>query len=255
MKNLWIVALFVIAVCPILPCAAGGAEGNPSRPENSGLEICSQEPLDPTFLRDISQSPLFALLSGIASMLGLLLALYPTQVRPIPFSLYRSLMWRKMLLLAGSIGLLVFSATKFYTQDEAPAIEPLGKLHTMLLGVQRVSPFDGQAHGPSIWALLLILAVFLLIVGISYDPEIRAREILIREQKALQSAQEDQLKHVLGGRQIDDLPHLERRMFNDALEYFRHVQWRFTDVVLGAPPPTFPLFRRDPSRANDEDSE
>jgi hypothetical protein len=233
------------------------AEVGPPLPQGNfpTSSLQGQPPNDPFSVRDLSQSPWFALVSGLASILGLLLALYTTQVRTIPFSLYRSLMWRKVLLLASGIGLLVFSGIQFYTQKEAPAVEAIGYVHALLLGVYRVSAVDHRAHGASVWAILFVLATVLFLMGVNYDPAARARDILVREQEALQSAQQRQVSRVLDGREVDNLPPAERRMFNDTLDYYRHVQWRFADVVLGAPSPTFPLFLHDPSRLKGEDGD
>ncbi len=237
----------------------GGVSGTPvgglpsERTGGDGVEIIPDSETPASIARDLSQSPLFALTSGLASILGLLFTLYATQVRTIPFSLYRSLMWRKALLLSSGTGLLVFGGMKFYMQEEAPYILPLREVHALLLGVLRVSAVDFQPHGSSVWAIIWVIGGLLLIAGLAYDPASRARVILVREQQALQEAQAQQLSHVLRGRKISDLQPPERRVFDDTLEYYRHVQWRFADVVLGAPPPTFPLFHQDRERTSRED--
>jgi hypothetical protein len=103
-----LVVLLALADDPILaqnthPEPGGGR----STPTQSSSPPSQQSPsYGLSSVRDLSQSPWFALTSGLASILGLLLTLYATQVRTIPFSLYRSLMWRKVLLIASGVGLL-----------------------------------------------------------------------------------------------------------------------------------------------------
>jgi len=200
-------------------------------------------------LRDLPRSPWFALTSGLASIFGLLIALYTTQVRTIPFSLYRSLMWRKALLLTVGGGLFVFSGIKFYTQEERPYLEPLGAIHDLLVGA---NPYLSHGHGTSIWALLTIVAIVVIAFGVTYDAASKARQTIVREQQALQAAQELQIASLLGRKSFDQLSAADQRACTDIYDYYRHVQWRFADVVLGAPPPTFPLFRNDTSTMRPE---
>jgi hypothetical protein len=192
--------------------------------------------------RDLSQAPLFALTSGLASILGLLLTLYATQVRTIPFSFYRSLMWRKALLLSIGTGFLVFGGMKFYSQTQAPFLSPFREIHSLLVGEYRVSAWDHEPHGSVIWAILFLLGGILLITGLFYDPAATARRILVREQDALHKALDDQISHLLRGRKAAALEPPDNQILADTLEYYRHIEWRFADVVLGAPPPAFPLF-------------
>lgn len=240
----FLIVFGVIPLCAITSPPAWSFEVNPAPQWSPPLPSPEeQSPSAHLSVRDLAQSPWFALVSGVASIAGLLLALYPTQVRTIPFSLYRSLMWRKILLMSSSIGLLVFSSIKFYAQEESPAIEPFGLFHAILVGSYRVSPIDGHAQGPLVWAILLIVSVALFTLGLMYDPTTRARNIIVREQETLQNAERQQIREILHYSTADKLDATERRMLNDTLDYYQHVQWRFADVVLGAPPLTFPLLR------------
>jgi hypothetical protein len=209
---------------------------------NPGAQVAPEFSNASTIVRDLSQAPLFAFASGLASILGLLFALYATQVRTIPFSLYRSLMWRKALLLSSGAGFLIFGGMKFYAQPQAPFLSPLREIHAILVGELRVSPLDYKPHGSVVWATVLLVGIAVLIVGFFYDPAAIARTILIREQDALHKALDKQVSHLLGGREAADLQPPDSQILADTLEYYRHVEWRFADVVLGAPPPAFPLF-------------
>lgn len=55
-------------------------------------EVTSRE----MFFDSFAQSTWFSLISGGASVLALLLALYPIQIRNIPPSVFRSLLWKKV---------------------------------------------------------------------------------------------------------------------------------------------------------------
>lgn len=253
--SLFLVPSHILAVDPPQPSTSNPNEQavdsgpNPADTSSGSGDVASGgSPVNLTaaesatvLTRDIAQSPLFALASGIASIIGLLFTLYATQVRTIPFSLYRSLMWRKALLLSTGVGLLIFGSIKFHAQEQSPFLSPFRELHALLFGYVTVSPVDNEPHGTFIWAVIGIVGLLIFAIGIIYEPAALARRILIREQDALHKALDVQVDHLLNGRRVADLERHDRRVLRDTLDYFRHVQWRFTDVVLGAPPPTFPL--------------
>lgn len=103
----------------------------------------------------------------------------------------------------------------------------------MLTGVLRVASWDYEPHGTLAWVLLFLLGGVLMLVGLWYDPAAGARKILIREQVLLQSALKRQTSDVLRGRPIANLEAPDTEILADTLEYYRHVKWRFADVVLG----------------------
>lgn len=216
-----------------IPSVTGGA---------GGLKTGNTNTAPGNLIRDLSQAPLFALVSGVASILGLLLALYATQVRTIPFSFYRSLMWRKVMLISLGTGLLVFAGMKFYAQEQAPFLPPFTEVHAALVGELRVSNWDYEPHGPVIWPIIFLFGAVVFAVGLFHDPAALARRILVREQDALHHALDQQITHLLRGRKATDLEPPDSQILADTLEYYRHIEWRFADVVLGAPPPAFPLF-------------
>lgn len=228
------------------PAAGQGQTGNMASGGNTTPGVGGTSPA--ISMRNVAQAPWFALASGVASILGLILALYGTQVRTIPFSLYRSLMWRKVLLLSIGAGFMIFGIMKFYNQDEAPYLSPLREAHALLRGYLFVSPYDNQPHGTVVWPFVALVGSLLFAIGLLYDPAVHARRILVREYDALHGPLDDQIAHLRGSKKISELEPPDTEMLADALEYYRHVQWRFTDVVLGAPPPTFPLLHRHRGR-------
>lgn len=113
------------------PVAVGG--GNDEVQDVPGAPLAGEETVDPASRRDITfaddavgavaRSPWFGLASGLASIIALLVTLYSTQIRGLPFSMYRSLTWRRMLLFALGVGLLVVSGINFYFQWPPPGIQ------------------------------------------------------------------------------------------------------------------------------------
>lgn len=196
----------------------------------------------PSSLGAVSQSPWFALLSGLASILGLLIPLYATQVRTIPFSLYRSLTWRRVLLIAGGVGVTVFSAIRLLDID--PALRRVFNMLHIVFSKGEASPTHSSGYlETSFWVLCVVFGLALLRLGIRFDPIAQARDIIIREHKSLEDARESHVNRILErsrrGREMSALDHQHLR---DIQDFYRHTEWRYVDVVLGAPPPTFPLF-------------
>lgn len=188
MKNTWqfllFIAFWVVFIplfCPKEATAAGGGastlsevngvgpepwrgeRGTPTQPESvTELSPTWAEPKrELSVLDNLATSPWFAILAGLASILGLLVPLFVTQVRNIPFSLYRSLMWRKTFFLAGGVGLGVFSGIKFVTQEISPTPPVLRELHARLVGEFRADA-SNDFTGTSAWALLLFISIGLL---------------------------------------------------------------------------------------------
>jgi hypothetical protein len=67
-----------------------------------------------TLVDTIIHSVWFPLITGIASLLGCVLALYPIQIHPLHPSEYRTLQWKKTLLIAASIGIIISSCIQIY---------------------------------------------------------------------------------------------------------------------------------------------
>lgn len=67
-----------------------------------------------TLVDIIINSVWFPLITGIASVLGCVLALYPIQIHPLHPSEYRTLQWKKTLLIAAGIGIIISSCIQIY---------------------------------------------------------------------------------------------------------------------------------------------
>lgn len=67
-----------------------------------------------TLVDTIINSVWFPLITGIASILGFVLALYPIQIHPLHPSEYRTLQWKKTLLIAAGIGIIISSCIQIY---------------------------------------------------------------------------------------------------------------------------------------------
>ncbi|HEX5760180.1 MAG TPA: hypothetical protein VF121_13400 [Thermoanaerobaculia bacterium] len=127
-----------------------------------------------------------------------------------------------------------------------PTLGRLVNLLYILFSDQRVRRWYSSGYiDATFWTSCVVFGLVLLGFGYLYDPVAKARGTLIREHSSLEEARQAQVDRLLAGRAVDDgLTTLERRVLLDILDFYRHVQWRYADVVLGAPPPTFPLFRR-----------
>lgn len=147
-------------------------------------------------------------------------------------------------MLTAGVGLVVFGGVRFYTQEQVPFLSPPRECHAVLTGELRVSPIDYSPDGPTVWALLVIIGAITAAAGLVYDPAARARSIMVREESAIHHAQDAQVDHLLNGRDARALSFPDSRVLGDMLDYFNNVQWRVTDVVLGAPPPTYPAFQQ-----------
>ena len=77
---------------------------------------------------------------------------------------------------------------------------------------------------------------------------------LVREQISLRDAHRKLAREILGEKRPNQLSALDARLLRDTRDFYRQAQWRYLDVVLGAAPPTFPLFLRE-NRHADGDTE
>lgn len=71
-------------------------------------------------MQNIINSIWVALISGIASIIGVILTLYSIRVRPTKSSLLRRMEWEKTFLIGVSIGMMVFTFIRFYNQWPLP---------------------------------------------------------------------------------------------------------------------------------------
>ena len=83
---------------------------------------------------EITTSTWFALLTGLASVLGFLITLYQLRVQYRPYSRLRSMEWEKNILISSGIGIMVFSSIQFYNQSPPPRPIGLRNLYDYLHG-------------------------------------------------------------------------------------------------------------------------
>jgi hypothetical protein len=204
----------------VTPPGGGGAS---SIPPSSGFT-----------LGGFASSPWFGLASGLASILGLLLTLYGTQVRTIPFSYYRSLTWRRSLLISISFGSFLLALINFYNQYAPPAAFPLFKAYELLHGDV---DYD-YSSGTSIWGLLAGVSLVIFFVGLNYDPLTKLRAAIRQEHTVLMEARRRELNSLLSGRSFERLSTEERALHKDIESYYRYLQARFRDIMLGAASPS-----------------
>lgn len=87
-------------------------------------------------MKDFVQSEWFALVSGLASVLGVLLTLYQSRVKYRPHSKIRTLEWQKTLLISLGTGVFIAASIQFYFQQPPPTHGPIRDLHDFLHGTQ-----------------------------------------------------------------------------------------------------------------------
>lgn len=154
----------------------------------------------------VSRSEWFALASGLASIGSLMLALFTTQVRFIPFSLYRALVWRRVLLLSIGGGLAAAGLIAL-----------------------------GQGLGTS-WRVGGLIGAVMSVYGLLYDPLKKIRNILLRERRAIHAAMQEQLKTILGDANYDELGKPARDAYEEHRMYFSELQVRMIESLLGTSP-------------------
>lgn len=192
--------------------------------------------IQPSLDKLISQSSWFALASGVASIIGLMITLYGTQISTIPFSLYRSYVWNRVLLVSFGIGIIVFAGMQFYTQTEPPGLPPLYHIFSVLHG-KRLD-FDAVfcSSGTNLWGIILFIGAAILIYGIRYDPMQISKSVMFREHKALLEYRKEQLSSVLGEDDYGNLKSHERHLYDDLSNFHVELQTRLIDTVYGQGP-------------------
>lgn len=257
-RWLWVVpALALLLSGPVMPLwsdqggenrpaadRTGGAAGGGSTGGSPDMEYVSDEEVQrklaaarevqaaPTLrLSGIANSTFFALASGLASIFGAILSLFPTQVGRIPFSLHRSLAWRRVLLLAIGGGAFVAALVGLYLQSHPPSFRPFTLLYLWLHGQGEIGRFEGT----NVWAALTLPATIFLVWGLSYDPLRKVRKVLQRERTALLMARDLELTRIVGRRNVEDLTRTEALDYSEARRYFERVQQHMIYELLGSP--------------------
>ncbi|MCG6535365.1 MAG: hypothetical protein L7F78_11900, partial [Syntrophales bacterium LBB04] len=238
------------------PGQPSGGPGNvprffkvPGGPYESGREIPGEVSLHEAqrnvpgsmSLSDVASSPWFGLISGLASILGLLIALYGTQVRTLPFSLYRSLVWQRALILSFGIGTILFSCISFYNQDPPPGVIALRQLYFWLhygdFGFHYGDhEFNDFGNGTSLWFVTFIIGAVTVIWGFVYDPFEVVRNKLFEEGRLLQEVRKTQIERLLGNSSLEQLGSHGRQQYFDILNFYSQIQTRIVDALFGPSP-------------------
>lgn len=193
-------------------------------------------------LDQIAHSSWLALASGAASIIGLMLTLYGTQIKTIPFSLYRSYVWNRVLLLSFGIGIIVFAGMQFYTQTVPPGFKPLNYLFGFLHGNYTFYGDVSFSNGTNLWGIIFFIGAAISIWGIRYDPVQISKSVVFREHESLLEYRKEQLSSVLGKDDYEGLKSHERRLYDDLSEFHVELQTRLIDTVYGQGP--LPMFSR-----------
>lgn len=174
-----------------------------------------------------SETLWFSALTGLASIISLLLAIYPVQIKNLPPSVFRSIIWKKSLLISFGVGISITACTQFYIQSP-PQISFLYKLHVLMHGHQ-----TGYAHGPSIWGFLILIGVILLIFGYFQDPAKIIRKKIMEHIKTIQNDQKIALKKILNGKSYSELSEVEKDEYNQAYVNFVITQHQIIELLSG----------------------
>lgn len=208
-----------------------GSSGQ-ARPGSSGLydRISIDSAGDRNWsIQSLADSAWFALITGLASILGFIIAVYPIQIRHVPPSVFRALLWNRTLLMAAGCGLIVFSLIKFYNQNVAPDLPLLDILWSILRGQN----LGDSATGPSIWGILLFVGIGCLIGGSKLDPAKKIRILMISEGKAVHEAYRDYIGNLTEQTPYDSLSPTDRELCDQAIVYYSMVQQRVVDILAG----------------------
>lgn len=197
-----------------------------------------------SIFKEVAKSEWFGLISGLASIAAFIFALYQTQISPLPFSLYRSLTWRRVLLLSSGVGLFVGSVVTFYLQSSPPGLPIFHQAHELLHGYSLFYVKDffyGHEHdtGTPVWAILALVGILIALYGVKYDPIKRVRKIVVRERSAIQSAMGTQLVEAFGGVSFEELTSSQQERYQDIVNYYEEFQRRMLDVFIGPLPAVF----------------
>lgn len=168
----------------------------------------------------LAHSTWFALASGLASILALVLTLYTTQIRGLPFSLYRSLIWRKSLLMTFGVGLAIFS---------------LIHLHTQILAGTRLGWWASDFRVSRLWDVLLVVGLALCATGLLYDPRKHLNRLLLKERRGIRKAFQDEVRDYLTEGDLSKLSPMQREPYYAARDFYARLEARLLDSALGHP--------------------
>ncbi len=149
-------------------------------------------------------SPWFSLVTGVASMLGLLLALYQVQASNIPPSEFKSLLWKKSLFTSLGVGIVVFSTIQLYQQPDPPS-KLFGLFYNLLHGIFPIDRHIEFYSGTWAWGILLVIGAAILAMATSVVAQKAIRQRTIDEFEVIRRKEDDSTKKLLHGRTISEL--------------------------------------------------
>lgn len=215
---------------------------------------------------------IFPLVAGLASILSVGLVLWQTLARGMPFSLYRSLVWVRMLLISLGVGLMVSGGTIFLTEESPPVMigDPLfvPYLHWWLRGgdagfaprteevlalIDLIAEEDQDEsaaeaephklftglyaekyeHGSALSIVLFLVGAGFTAYGVRYDPLKKVVSMLTAEREAVQRFFEEEKIQQLGTKSPDELSNDEQLGYEELLAYRSEILNRMLDATLG----------------------
>ena len=182
-------------------------------------------------LTEVAGSIWFSLASGIASILGLLVAVYPMQARGAPPSVFRSLLWQRSLLLSFGLGLTVFGSIQFYNQGQSPMIPEVAVFHMFLRGWDSLK--DDHMSGPLVWIIVLIIGLVLLLVGASQNPAMRISEMVMDDIDKIRRRQKRHLELILSKRSYEELNESDQQLYDQTRRTFQTIEARIVEMYTG----------------------
>jgi hypothetical protein len=180
---------------------------------------------------DFAAEPWFALISGLASVLGLLVALYPVPASNMPPSDYKTLLWRKSLYISLGFGVVVFSTIQLY-QQSAPPVGLLGIFYNILHGIALTNTADYS--GTRIWGILLVIGSIISIYGASNKARVQIRKLIIDELAEIRRSEGDAIKRLMQGRDFSELTDEEKMDIHEMRELYKLLRYSTIEMHTGS---------------------
>lgn len=176
-------------------------------------------------------NPWFGLVSGLASVLGLLVALYPVPASNLPPSEYKTLLWRKSLYISLGVGMIVFSTIQLYQQPDPPD-GLFGFFYNILHGITFTN--TEYYSGTWVWGILLVIGVTIFFYGASGRAQEQIRERVIAEFAAIRRGEEDATKKLFGKRELADLSDEEQMTHQEMKGFYRLLRYSTIEMLTGS---------------------
>lgn len=87
-------------------------------------------------MEEFVHSVWFALITGAASLVGAILALYQLRIKYRPHSRFRTMEWEKILIISFGVGILIFAGISFYNQYPPPSFFLFRNLYDFMHGTE-----------------------------------------------------------------------------------------------------------------------